>query len=95
MKLEKQAHGYLVKNVYKGSSGEKSGFAAGDLLIAINRVKLSNLERQLAFYSSGEVVKISLFRQEQLLEINLKLEASNIGLINLYLADSKKLLNWL
>ena len=95
MKLEKQAHGYLVKNVYKDASGEKNGFAAGDLLIAINNVKLSNLERQLAFYSSGEVVKISLFRQEQLLEINLKLEASNIGLINLYLADSKRLLNWL
>ncbi|AUR50987.1 M61 family metallopeptidase [Aquella oligotrophica] len=95
MKLEKQAHGYLVKNVYKDASGEKNGFAAGDLLIAINNVKLSNLERQLAFYSSGEVVKISLFRQEQLLEINLKLEASNVGLINLRLINSEKLLNWL
>lgn len=95
MKLEKQALGYLVKNVYKGASGEKNGFAAGDLLIAINNVKLSNLERQLAFYSSGEVLKISLFRQEQLLEINLKLEASNVRLINLNLTDSKKLLNWL
>lgn len=95
MKLEKQALGYLVKNVYKDGSGAKNGFAAGDLLIAINNVKLSNLERQLAFYSSGEVVKISLFRQEQLLEINLRLEASNIGLINLQLIDSEKLLNWL
>lgn len=95
MKLEKQALGYLVKNVYKDGSGGKNGFAAGDLLIAINRVKLSNLELQLAFYASGEVVKISLFRQEQLLEINLKLEASNVRLINLHLTDSKKLFNWL
>lgn len=95
MKLEKQALGYLVKNVYKDGSGEKNGFAAGDLLIAINNVKLSNLERQLAFYSSGETVKITCFRQEQLLEINLKLEASNVGLINLRLVDIKKLLNWL
>ena len=95
MKLEKQALGYLVKNVYKDGSGEKNGFAAGDLLIAINNVKLSNLERQLAFYASGEVVKISIFRQEQLFEINLKLEASSVGLINLQLIDSEKLLNWL
>lgn len=95
VKLDKQALGYLVKNVYKDSSGEENGFAAGDLLIAINDVKLTNPERQLAFYKSGETIKITIFRQEQLLNLNVKLEASNIKLIDICLADTKKLAHWL
>lgn len=95
VKLDKQALGYLVKNVYKDSSGEENGFAAGDLLIAINDVKLTNPERQLAFYKSGETIKITIFRQEQLLNLNVKLEASNIKLIDICLADTEKIAHWL
>lgn len=94
-KLEKQAIGYLVKNVYVNTPAEKAGLAANDLIIALNSTKLANIDRQLGFISNGEIIMLSVFRQERLLDIPVSLKSSDVKIYNLYLLDDKLLANWL
>jgi predicted metalloprotease with PDZ domain len=94
-KLEKQALGYIVKNVYDDTPAQKSGLAVNDLLIAINGVKLNNLDKQLAFLQENEVVNLSVFRQDRLLSIELTLHKCSVKLHHLQLLDKELLANWL
>lgn len=94
-RVDKQALGYVVRNVYSGTPAEQSGLAANDLIIAINDVKLNNFEQQLAFYSYGEDVELSIFRKDNLIKLKLNLQHSKVMVQNLVLTDINKLLNWL
>ncbi len=94
-KLDKQSLGYQVKNVYDNTPAQAAGLAAGDLIVALNNVKLTNLEKQLAFLSGNEEITLTLFRQEQLLSLILKPTASVVNVFNLVLADANLLANWL
>ena len=94
-KLDKQALGYLVKNVYADTPAERAGLAANDLIIALNQVKLTNLEKQLGFIQNGESVELKLFRQERLLTLSLELSSCEVKIFELALNDAKLLSNWL
>ena len=94
-KLDKQSLGYLVKNVYDNTPAQATGLAAGDLIVALNNVKLTNPEKQLAFMSANEDITLTLFRQEQLLSFILKPTASVANVFDLVLADANLLANWL
>ena len=94
-KLEKQALGYVVKNVYADTPAERAGLAANDLIIALNQVKLTNLEKQLGFIQTGESIELTLFRQERLLTLNIGLSSCAIKIFELALNDAKLLSNWL
>lgn len=94
-KLDKQSLGYLVKNVYDNTPAQATGLAAGDLIVALNNVKLTNPEKQLAFMSANEDITLTLFRQEQLLSLILKPTASVANVFDLVLADANLLANWL
>lgn len=95
VKLDKQHLGYLVKNVYVGTPAERAGLAANDLIIALNQVKLSNLEKQLGFVQIGELIELTVFRHERLLTFNLELTACGKTVFELNLSDSRLLANWL
>lgn len=95
VKLEKQTLGYLVKNVYANTPAETAGIAGGDLIIAINNIKLTNLERQLAFYLAGAEISLTLFRQERLLNLVIQLEPSLATIYDLQLKDAQLLAHWL
>ncbi len=95
MKLEKHSLGYIVKNVYNDTSASKAGIAANDLLIALNNVKLTNVDKQLGFVKIGDKFTLSLFRQERLVNIDILLEPSSVNIFNLYLDNINKLTKWL
>ncbi len=94
-KLDKQSLGYQVKNVYADTPAQAAGLAAGDLIVALNNVKLTNLEKQLAFVMPNEEIMLTLFRQEQLLNVSLKPTQSVATVLELSLADVELLNNWL
>jgi predicted metalloprotease with PDZ domain len=94
-RLDKQALGYQVKNVYANTPAQTAGLAAGDLIIALNNVKLTNLEKQLAFVIPNQEITLTLFRQEQLLDITLEPAVSVARIIDLALTDANLLSNWL
>jgi len=95
VRIEKLSLGYLVKNVYSGGSGDKIGLAAGDIILAINQVKLSNFDQQISFYNSGNEVMLTLFRQERLINLSCVLEESVADIVDIGLVDRGLLSNWL
>ncbi|MEN9946495.1 MAG: hypothetical protein RLZZ293_881, partial [Pseudomonadota bacterium] len=93
IKGEQQALGYLIKNIYNNSLAHNQGLAVGDILIAIDNIKITNLERQLSFYQLGSKIKLTLFRQECLLNYDLTLTANTVQVYNLQLISNKLLAN--
>lgn len=94
-KLEKQALGYLVKNVYNNTPAEQAGLAVNDLVVAINGLKLTNLERQLAFITEHQAISLAFFRQDRLLDATIKPCKSAVLINNLVLNDESLLASWL
>ncbi len=65
----------FIKTVHSGSAAEVAGLAAGDELVAfdgvkVNRLSLQNLAKQ---YTSRQIVKLLIFRQERLIETKIRL----------------------
>ncbi|MEF8715200.1 MAG: PDZ domain-containing protein [Accumulibacter sp.] len=63
--------------VYEGSPAQVAGLSAGDLLLAINglRVTPSTLDRLLSRRQAGETVHIHAFRRDELMEFTVQLGA--------------------
>jgi predicted metalloprotease with PDZ domain len=61
-----------ITNVYEGGAGHKAGLSAGDVLLAIDRVRIqadppATLDNLLSRYAAGDTVEVHLFRQDELL----------------------------
>ncbi|MEF8754047.1 MAG: PDZ domain-containing protein [Accumulibacter sp.] len=64
-----------LATVYDGGPAQAAGLAAGDLLLAIDglRVTPANLERLLARHRAGDVLRLHVFRRDELMEFSLRL----------------------
>ncbi len=69
--------GFLVKHVHEGEAGQWIGIAPGDLLIAIDGVRIApgSLEDILARYAAGDEMMIHAFRDDALMTWSLLLGA--------------------
>jgi predicted metalloprotease with PDZ domain len=74
-------------NIFEGGAALKAGLAAGDLLVAIDglKVTMSNLEKLLGQYAPGDEVKIHVFRRDELMQFKLKLQSPPLDTIELRL----------
>lgn len=68
-----------LANVYEGGAAHRAGLSAGDLLMAINgiRVNATNLDSLLARYRIGDAVRVHAFRRDELMEFNAVLVADD------------------
>ncbi|ACR27630.1 M61 family metallopeptidase [Burkholderia glumae] len=66
--------------VYEGGAAHRAGLSAGDVLIAIDglRVTGANLDALLARYQPGERVQVHAFRRDELRETTLRLDAPDV-----------------
>lgn len=95
-KLEKATFGVVIKNIYAGACLERAGFAANDVLIAIDDNKIVDINKQLGFYKVNDEIEISYFRQDKLLRTKVVLENSICSVYDLMLEDARLLNNkWL
>jgi predicted metalloprotease with PDZ domain len=64
-----------LAQVFDGSAAQAAGLSAGDILIAINGVRVTgtNLEQQLARHRPGDAVRVSAFRRDELIERTVRL----------------------
>lgn len=71
-------HGLELTSVFDGSAAERAGLSPGDVLVAIDRLRVTsrNLVRRLARFENGERVTASVFRGDELLEVGLVLRAA-------------------
>ena len=65
-KLKKDSLGFRVMVVYSDSVAQQFGLCPDDLLIAINGVKLIDIEKQLAELYLPQNITLSYFRREML-----------------------------
>ncbi len=79
-----------LANVLDGGPAQKAGLAAGDVLVAVDglRVANGNLDPLLAAHRPGMEVKIHAFRRDELLEFHLILAAPPADTCVLALAES-------
>lgn len=68
-----------LANVYEGGAAHRAGLSAGDLLMAINdiRVNATNLDSLLARYRIGDEVRVHAFRRDELMEFTAVLAADD------------------
>ena len=66
-----------LATVYAGSPAQTAGLSAGDLLIAIDglRVTPDSLERLLCRRQAGESIRVLAFRRDELMDFSLRLES--------------------
>ncbi len=94
-KLVKDSFGYRITNVYDNTLAWNAGLAANDIIIAIDNIKLTDFDKQIALYVVDSEISLTLFRQEKLLSINFKLIEPNFDIRFLQITDREKLSNWL
>jgi len=78
-----------IANVYEGGAAHRAGVSAGDVLVAIDglRVTATNLDALLARYRIGDTVVLHLFRRDELLSLSLQLAADDTPGVSLKSED--------
>ncbi len=73
----------VISTVYTGSSAQRAGLWAHDVLLALEgqRVTASNLESLLQRHAPGERVRLHVFRQQVLHEFDVELESATPVLV--------------
>ena len=74
-----------LANVYEGGAAHRAGLSAGDLLVALDGLRVSavNLETLLARYRIGDVVTLHAFRRDELMSFDVRLAADDAPQITL------------
>ena len=81
----------VLAAVHEGSAAQKAGLSAGDVLIAIDglRVTGSNLDTLLSRYLPGAKVEVHAFRRDELRAAQVKLDAPEVSRYMLTAADGR------
>ena len=69
-----------IANIYEGGAAHRAGLSAGDILVAIDgvRVSASNFETLLARYRIGDTVLLHAFRRDELMTFDATLAADDM-----------------
>ena len=89
IRFRQQNAGLDVVAVMADSPAEQAGVSPGDLLIAIDGLKLSgsNLQTRLSRFEAGQAVRLTGFRDEELIEFPVTLAQAALDRCVLRLAD--------
>ena len=71
--------------VHEGGAAHKAGLSAGDVLVAIDglRVTWGNLDGLLQRYRAGDAIAVHAFRRDELMRFDLTLESDATPLVTL------------
>ena len=77
--------------VHDGSAAQKAGLSAGDVLVAIDglRVTGANLDALLSRYLPGAKVEVHAFRREELRAVQVKLDGPEVSRYSLAVTDRR------
>ena len=80
-----------LATVYEGQAAHRAGLSGGDLLVAIDglRVTAANLDKLLERYRIGDSVRLHAFRRDELMSVSAKLMADDVPKWEMK-ADGKK-----
>jgi predicted metalloprotease with PDZ domain len=76
-----------LTNVHEGGPAHKAGLSAGDIIVALDGLRVtghpSNLETLLSRYKVGDKVTVHVFRRDELMEFALTLQGDRVPGITL------------
>jgi predicted metalloprotease with PDZ domain len=80
IRTTKDGNDCKVASVYEGGAAHRAGVSAGDLLIAMDglRVSATNLDALLARYRVGDAVTLHAFRRDELMAFTANLAADDV-----------------
>ena len=76
VRTRKQGESLMLATVLEGGAGHKGGLSAGDVLVAIDGLRVdapAGLELLLAQYRAGERVNVHVFRRDELRQFRVRL----------------------
>jgi predicted metalloprotease with PDZ domain len=81
-----------LANVYEGGAAHRAGLSAGDVLVALEglRVTATNLESLLTRYRVGEAVTLNAFRRDELMTFVVKLATDDVSKLSLKVNEALK-----
>ena len=85
-----------LANVFEARAGHKAGLSAGDVLMAINGLRVTaadaadGLKEALLPYRVGDTVLIHAFRRDELFTVEAKLQADDVPAFSLSLLEKSK-----
>ena len=83
-----------LTHVHEGGAGHQAGLSAGDLVIALDGLRVpgtsNGLEGMLARYKVGDTVEIHAFRRDELMTFQVKLQGDRVPHVTLSLTDGSK-----
>ncbi|MBI3146368.1 MAG: M61 family metallopeptidase [Pseudogulbenkiania sp.] len=68
--------GVRLTHVLDGGAAQLAGLAGGDVVVAVDRLKVSDLDKALSRFPAGETVKLHVFRRDELMTFNVELQAA-------------------
>jgi predicted metalloprotease with PDZ domain len=86
-----RGHDLVAKTVLKGGPAMRAGLSAGDVLIAMDglRVSETSLKNQLGRKRPGDRVSVHAFRRDELLTIDIELEAPRAEVVKLQILTTE------
>lgn len=76
VKTERDPLGWRIKCAYQDGPAQQAGLSGGDVLLALDGLRIHDLDAMLARYQPGDNVTVHAFRRERLLTLSLTLQAS-------------------
>jgi predicted metalloprotease with PDZ domain len=96
VRVVREANDCKLANVHEGKAAHKAGLSAGDVLMAINGLRVTaadvadGLASALGRYAIGDTVEIHAFRRDELVTVAAKLQADDVPVLQLALAGESK-----
>jgi predicted metalloprotease with PDZ domain len=92
--LGREANDCKLTQVHEGGAAHRAGLSAGDLLIALDGLRVSaapgSLDGMLARYKVGDTVKVHAFRRDELMTFDVTLRGDVVPQVSLTLVDDRK-----
>ncbi len=83
-----------LTQVHEGGAAHRAGLSAGDLLIALDGLRVGaapgSLDGMLARYKVGDTVKVHAFRRDELMTFEVTLRGDVVPQVSLTLVDERK-----
>jgi predicted metalloprotease with PDZ domain len=80
--------------VHEGGAAHAAGLSAGDLVMAVDGLRVSGasggLDAMLARYKVGDTVQVHAFRRDELMTFSVKLQGDRVPVVKLSLIDERK-----
>lgn len=88
VKTASDALGVKLSAVLDGGAAQAAGLSGGDVVIAINGVRVSDLDKALRRYRVGDKLKLHVFRRDELLSFRVTLQGTPADTCRLRLEEN-------